>query len=78
MKIRPTTTDIGYGCRVAQRVTHYKNKTVLYRKDYLDKKLCSLLVYTMDNVGRWLKSELRIFKDNKCIKTIKSKNDRMV
>ena len=87
MYIRPTSSDMSfgykvrysYGCWLDERIKHYKNKTVLYRKDFVDNKLCTLLVYTTDKLGKFIKSELRVFKNDKCVKKIKGqKIDRMV
>lgn len=59
---------------IIQNIHKFKTRTVMVRKDFRENKLNSVLAYTTNPIGKWVKSILKIFKDNKCIKVLKSKN----
>ena len=65
-------------CFLEENIKKFKGKNFLIRNDYVDNKLISTLIY-MTKAGKWVKSKLKIFREGKLAKTIRSqKSDRVV
>lgn len=65
-------------CFLEENIKRFKGKNFLIRNDYVNNKLISTLIY-MTKAGKWVKSKLKIFREGKLAKVVRSQNgDRMV
>lgn len=55
-----------------------KKKLDIYSAYTEDGELIHKLYYLSDHLGNWIKSKLKFFQNGKCIRVIRSKNDRIL
>lgn len=78
--MRIESNNINFGIYKGSRVKNYGNLTTGVFKDYrIDihegyekNKLIHKLYCVYDNTGKWLKSKLKYYRDNKCFLTVNS------
>ena len=75
-----TNRNISFGVYKSTKFTHYgkvdkgiiNNKKLEIYSAYENNQLKHKLYYLQDNIGKWIKSKLVFFKDNKPEKVVRS------
>ena len=59
------------GCFIDKTSRFFFNKEYILTSNYIDNNLLSTLIY-VKKAGKWVKSKLKLFENNKCYKTLRS------